>query len=79
VKRMQDKIAVVTGGSSGIGQSVAIRLGAEGANVAINFAGRAFSHIGLVNAARAITQVRQRAVQAAPIAVAADQASSGRR
>src|SRR5215472_11778872 len=43
------------------------------------FAGQAFSHIGLVNAAWAITQARQRAAQPAPIAVVAHQASSGRR
>ena len=79
MKGMQDKVALVTGGSSGIGQAVAIRLGEEGANVAINFAGQAFSHIGLVNAAWAITQARQRAAQPAPIAVVAHQASSGRR
>lgn len=35
---------------------------------------QAFSHIGLVNAAWAITQARQRAAQAAPAAVAAGQA-----
>ena len=36
---LQDKVAVVTGGSSGIGQAIAIRLGEEGANVAINYVG----------------------------------------
>jgi len=40
---------------------------------------QAFSHIGLVNAAWAITQARQRAAQAAPAAVAAaDQAPKDR-
>jgi len=40
---------------------------------------QAFSHIGLVNAAWAITQARQRALQAAPVAVsAADQAAGDR-
>ena len=33
------KVAVVTGGSSGIGQAIAVRLGQEGANVAINYVG----------------------------------------
>ena len=37
---LQGKVAVVTGGSSGIGQAIAIRLGEEGVNVAINFVGR---------------------------------------
>src|SRR5438046_70094 len=39
MKGLQDKVAVVTGGSSGIGQAIAIRLGEEGANVAINYVG----------------------------------------
>jgi glucose 1-dehydrogenase len=34
------KVAVVTGSSSGIGQSIAIRLAGEGAAVVVNFAGR---------------------------------------
>jgi glucose 1-dehydrogenase len=33
------KTAVVTGGSSGIGQAIAIRLGREGVNVAVNYVG----------------------------------------
>ena len=39
---------------------------------------QAFSHIGLVNAAWAITQARQRAVQPIPATAAANQAPSGR-
>lgn len=34
---LQGKNVLVTGGSSGIGQAIAIRFGAEGANVAINY------------------------------------------
>jgi glucose 1-dehydrogenase len=34
------KVAVITGSSSGIGQSIAIRLAGEGASVVVNFAGR---------------------------------------
>src|SRR5438552_1728156 len=41
MKGLSGKTAVVTGGSSGIGQAIAIRLGHEGANVAINYVGRA--------------------------------------
>jgi glucose 1-dehydrogenase len=37
---LRDKVAVVTGGSSGIGQAIAVRLGQEGMNVAINYVGR---------------------------------------
>ena len=40
MKGLQDKAALVTGGSSGIGQAIAIRLGEEGFNVAISYAGR---------------------------------------
>src|SRR6516165_4629745 len=36
---LEGKTAIVTGGSSGIGQAIAIRLGHEGVNVAINYVG----------------------------------------
>jgi glucose 1-dehydrogenase len=39
MKGLQGKTAIVTGGSSGIGQAIAIRLGEEGVNVAINYVG----------------------------------------
>jgi glucose 1-dehydrogenase len=35
--RFQGKVAIVTGSSSGIGQSIAIRLGSEGAAVVVDF------------------------------------------
>ena len=37
MKGLRGKNVLVTGGSSGIGQAIAIRLGAEGANVAVNY------------------------------------------
>jgi glucose 1-dehydrogenase len=40
MKGLQGKVAIVTGGSSGIGQAIAIRLGEEGVDVAINYVGR---------------------------------------
>ena len=39
MKGLDGKTAIVTGGSSGIGQAIAIRLGHEGVNVAINYVG----------------------------------------
>ena len=36
---LSGKTAIVTGGSSGIGQAIAVRLGREGVNVAVNFVG----------------------------------------
>jgi glucose 1-dehydrogenase len=36
---LRGKTAIVTGGSSGIGQAIAVRLGHEGVNVAINYVG----------------------------------------
>jgi glucose 1-dehydrogenase len=41
MKGLQGKVAIVTGGSSGIGQAIAIRLGEEGVHVAINYVGPA--------------------------------------
>lgn len=39
MKGLKGKVAVVTGGSSGIGQAIAIRLGEDGVDVAINYVG----------------------------------------
>jgi len=41
MKGLAGKVAIVTGGSSGIGQAIAIRLGEEGVNVAVNYVGPA--------------------------------------
>ena len=37
MKGLQDKNVIVTGGTSGIGQAIAVRMAAEGAHVAINY------------------------------------------
>src|SRR5215469_10064917 len=37
---LEGKTAIVTGGSSGIGQAIAVGLGHEGVNVAINYVGQ---------------------------------------
>lgn len=39
--RLQNKVAIITGASSGIGQSIAIRLASEGASVVIDYVGHA--------------------------------------
>ena len=38
---LKDKVAVVTGGSRGIGKAIALKLASEGANVAVIYAGNA--------------------------------------
>jgi len=40
MRGLEGKTAIVTGGSSGIGQAIAIRLGEEGMNVGVNYVGR---------------------------------------
>jgi glucose 1-dehydrogenase len=40
MRGLEGKTALVTGGSSGIGQAIAIRLGQEGMNVAVNYVGQ---------------------------------------
>lgn len=39
-QRLLNKVAIVTGSSSGIGQSIAIRLAQEGANVVVDYVGQ---------------------------------------
>ncbi len=41
MKRLENRVALVTGSSSGIGQTIAIRLAGEGAKLVINYSGNA--------------------------------------
>ncbi len=41
MQRLQEKIALVTGGGRGIGRAIALRLAAEGARIAINYRSQA--------------------------------------
>ncbi|MGH9898579.1 MAG: SDR family NAD(P)-dependent oxidoreductase, partial [Pyrinomonadaceae bacterium] len=38
MKRLENKVAIVTGASKGIGASIAKKLGSEGATVVVNYA-----------------------------------------
>jgi glucose 1-dehydrogenase len=53
MKGLQGKTAIVTGGSSGIGQAIAVRLGEEGVNVAVNFVGPLEGALGTKDAIEA--------------------------
>lgn len=47
--RLKDKIAIVTGGSQGIGEAIALRYGAEGAKVVVNYSRSAENATRVVN------------------------------
>ena len=56
---LHGKVAIVTGGSRGLGRAVCVRLAAEGARVAVNFRDRA------EQAAAVVTAIERDAVGAA--------------
>src|SRR4029079_7303610 len=67
MERLQGKNVLITGASSGIGQAIAVRFAAEGANVAINYrsgAEEAEATRALAQAARANGAGREIIVQA---------------
>jgi glucose 1-dehydrogenase len=80
VKGLQGKKALVTGGSSGIGQAIAIRLGEEGVDVAINYVGRPDGAEETRDAIEHGVQLCMKQMSAAgtkPILVAADVSDPG--
>ena len=75
MKGLQGKKALVTGGSSGIGQAIAIRLGEEGVDVAINYVGRPEGAEATRDAIEHGVQICMKEMSAAgthPVLVAAD-------
>jgi glucose 1-dehydrogenase len=72
---LRDKVALVTGGSSGIGQAIAIRLAEEGVHVAVNYVGRPDGAEETKDAIEHGVQICMKQMAAAgahPILVAAD-------
>jgi len=67
-KRLQNKIAIITGGSRGIGAAIARRFASEGCNIAISFAASKDKAVSLIN------ELKKEGVQA--IALQADQGNS---
>ena len=51
---MKDKVALVTGGSRGIGRAICLELAARGAAVAVNYAGNEQAALETVEACRAL-------------------------
>ena len=68
MERLKGKNVLVTGASSGIGQAIAVRFAAEGANIVINYrsgAERAEATRVMAKAARSNGTGRELVVQAA--------------
>ncbi|HLY81242.1 MAG TPA: SDR family NAD(P)-dependent oxidoreductase, partial [Caulobacteraceae bacterium] len=52
--KLEERTALVTGGSRGIGRAVSLRFAREGANVAINYAGNEAAAREVADEARAL-------------------------
>lgn len=70
MKRLQNKVALVTGGSRGIGEAIVIRLAEEGANVAINYTS---------NSSKELAAAVQRQVEALGVKAIIVQADVGKK
>jgi len=80
MKGLRGKIAVVTGGSSGIGQAIAIRLAQEGVDIAINYVGRPEGAEGTKESIEhgvSVCMQQMSEAGAKPILVAADVSKAG--
>jgi len=73
--KIKDKVAIVTGSSSGVGKAIAFALAAEGAKVVINYLKNEAKGLDFVNDAMAVVGEIQQRYGTAAMAVAADLAS----
>ncbi|MDT3376124.1 3-oxoacyl-ACP reductase family protein [Labrys neptuniae] len=80
IKTLSGKVAIVTGGSRGIGAAIALRLAESGADVAITYASRADSAEAVAQQIRAAGQralaIKANSADAAAVRSAVDQAAA---
>ena len=72
MRRLQGRVAIITGASSGIGQGIAKHFASEGANVVINYAGNA------AGAAKTLKMVEAEGAQGAIIQAEVSQVEAAR-
>ena len=80
IKTLSGKVAIVTGGSRGIGAAIALRLAESGADIAITYASRADSAEAVAQQIRAAGQralaIKADSADAAAVRSAVDQAAA---